>query len=140
MSGIIFLILRLLLALALFAFLGYVLWTLWRDLGRQDEILESRRLPPMKVSLADGSRRLFSTREMLIGRDPVCEMVLDDPTVSNRHARLSYHHGQWWLEDLKSTNGTFLNDEPVVAPLVVTSGDVVRCGQVGLTLIPGEPG
>ena len=140
MSGIIFLILRLLLALALFAFLGYVLWTLWRDLGRQDEILESRRLPPMKVSFADGSQRLFSMREVLIGRDPLCEMVLDDPTVSNRHARLSYHHGQWWLEDLQSTNGTFLNNEPVLAPLVVTSGDVLRCGQVGLTLIPGEQG
>jgi len=140
MSGIIFLILRLLLALALFAFLGYVLWTLWRDLKRQDEILESRRLPPMKVSLADGSQRLFSTREVVIGRDPACEMAFDDPAVSNKHARLSYHHGQWWLEDLQSTNGTFLNGEPVLAPLVVTGGDVVRCGQVELTLIPGEPG
>jgi pSer/pThr/pTyr-binding forkhead associated (FHA) protein len=94
----------------------------------------------MKVSFADGSQRLFSMREVLIGRDPACEMILDDPTVSNRHARLSYHHGQWWLEDLQSTNGTFLNNEPIAAPLVVTSGDVVRCGQVELTLIPGEQG
>ena len=138
MSGIIFLILRLLLALALFAFLGYVLWTLWRDLKRQDEILESRRLPPMKVSLADGSQHLFSTREVVIGRDPASEIALDDPTVSNKHARLSYHHGQWWLEDLQSTNGTILNGEPVLAPLVVTSGDVVRCGQVDVTLRSGE--
>jgi len=136
MSGIIFLILRLLLALALFAFLGYVLWTLWRDLKRQDEILESRRLPPMKVSLPDGSQRLFSTQEVLIGRDPACEITLDDPTVSNKHARLSYHHRQWWLEDLKSTNGTFLNGEPVSTPLVVTGGDVVCCGQVELKLTP----
>jgi pSer/pThr/pTyr-binding forkhead associated (FHA) protein len=67
-------------------------------------------------------------------------MLLDDPTVSNTHARLSYHHGQWWLEDLRSTNGTFLNDEAVASPLVVTDGDVVRCGQVQFTLAPGESG
>ena len=140
MSGIIFLILRILTALVLFAFLGYVLWTLWRDLKRQDEILESRRMPPMKVSFADGSQRLFSTREVVIGRDPACELTFDDPTVSNKHARLAYHHGQWWLEDLQSTNGTLLNGEPVLAPLVVTSGDVVSCGQVELILAPGEPG
>lgn len=140
MSGIIFLILRLLLALALFAFLGYVLWTLWSDLKRQDEILAARRLPPIQLSLSDGSQRRFSTPEVVIGRDPTCEMVLDDPTVSNNHARLSYHHGQWWLEDLHSTNGTALNGVAVTAPLVVTGGDVVRCGQVELHLTLGEYG
>jgi pSer/pThr/pTyr-binding forkhead associated (FHA) protein len=140
MSGIVFLILRILLALALFAFLGYVLWTLWRDLKRQDEVLASRRLPPITLSLADGSQHRFSTPEVVIGRDPACEMALDDPTVSNKHARLSYHHGQWWLEDLQSTNGTFLNGESVSTPLVVTGGDVVCCGQVELRLAPGEIG
>jgi len=140
MSGIIFLILRLLLALALFAFLGYVLWTLWKDLKQQDEVLASRRLPPILVSLADGSQRRFSTPEVVIGRDPACELALEDPTVSNQHARLSYHHGQWWLEDLHSTNGTFLNGAEVTAPLVVTSGDVALCGQVELRLAPREAG
>jgi hypothetical protein len=140
MSGILFLILRFLLALALFAFLGYVLWTLWRDLKRQDEVLASRRLPPIHLSLANGSQHRFSMPEVMIGRDPTCEMALDDPTVSLYHARLSYHHGQWWLEDLRSTNGTFLNGEVVASPLVVTGGDVVRCGQVELWLEPGEEG
>jgi pSer/pThr/pTyr-binding forkhead associated (FHA) protein len=138
MSGIVFLILRFLLALALFAFLGYVLWTLWRDLTRQDEILASRRLPPLQVWLADGSQRRFSTPEVVIGRDPACEIILDDPAVSNKHARLAYHHAQWWLEDLQSTNGTFLNGEAVSTPLVVTGGDVVRCGPVELRLAPGQ--
>jgi pSer/pThr/pTyr-binding forkhead associated (FHA) protein len=140
MSGIVFLSLRILLALALFAFLGYVLWTLWRDLKRQDEILASRRLPPLQVALADGSQRRFTTPEVVIGRDPACEIALEDPTVSNRHARLSYHHAQWWLEDLQSTNGTSLNGQAVSSPQVVTAGDVVRCGQVELRLAPGEAG
>jgi pSer/pThr/pTyr-binding forkhead associated (FHA) protein len=138
MSGIVFLIVRFLLAAALFAFLGYVLWALWRDLKRQDEVLASRRLPPIVFSMADGSQHRFSTPEVMIGRDPACELILDDPTVSVTHARLSYHHGQWWLEDLQSTNGTFLNGEAVLTPLVVTAGDVVRCGQVDMTLALGE--
>ena len=137
MSGIVFLILRFLLALALFAFLGYVLWTLWRDMKQQDEVLTSRRLPPIQLTLTGSSPRQFSTPEVVIGRDPACELILDDPTVSNRHARLSYHHGQWWLEDLQSTNGTFLNGDAVLTPLVVTGGDVVRCGQVEMKLMPG---
>lgn len=138
MSGIVFLLLRILAALALFAFLGFVLWTLWRDMRQQEEVLAARRLPPIRLSLGDGSQRRFTTPEVVIGRDPACEMPLDDPTVSNNHARLSYHHGQWWLEDLHSTNGTFLNGEPVSIPLVVTGGDVLRCGQVELKLVPGE--
>ena len=136
MSGIIFLILRILLAAALFAFLGYVLWTLWRDLKRQEEILSTRRLPLIHFSLPDGSQRQFASPEVLVGRDPACELVLDDTTVSYSHARLSFHHGQWWLEDLRSTNGTYLNGVMVAAPLVVTVGDVIRCGQVELMLIP----
>jgi pSer/pThr/pTyr-binding forkhead associated (FHA) protein len=139
MSGIFFLLLRLGVALILFAFLGYVMWTLWKDLIRQDEILASRRLPPMQLSLANGIQHRFTTPEVVIGRDPACELVLDDPTVSISHARLIFHHGHWWLEDLHSTNGTYLNGEQVVSPLVVTGGDVARCGQVELTLMPSEP-
>jgi pSer/pThr/pTyr-binding forkhead associated (FHA) protein len=134
MSGIFFLILRFLLAAVLFAFLGYVLWTLWKDLKQQGEVLALRRLPPVTVVLADNSRLRFSTPEVLIGRDPACEVVLDDLTVSTNHARLTYHHSQWWLEDMHSTNGTTLNGEPVEAPQVVTDGDSVHCGQVEFTL------
>jgi pSer/pThr/pTyr-binding forkhead associated (FHA) protein len=140
MSGIVFLILRFLSAAALFAFLGYAVWTLWKDLKRQDEILASRRLPPILITLTDGSHHRFTSPEILIGRDPACELVLDNPTVSNSHARLAYHHGHWWLEDLHSTNGTFLNGEMVLAPLVVTGGDLARCGQVELTMMPVELG
>jgi pSer/pThr/pTyr-binding forkhead associated (FHA) protein len=57
-----------------------------------------------------------------------------DDTVSARHARLSYHHNQWWVEDLQSRNGTYLNDERVSVPTVIVSGDELRYGQVA-TLI-----
>ena len=71
----------------------------------------------------------FSSYEVLIGRDLACDLRLEDKTISARHARLSYRHNQWWVEDLKSTNGTFLNEEPVNTMTVLVSGDEIRVGQ-----------
>lgn len=133
MSGVVLLVLRVLLAVALYAFLAWALVTLWRDLQRQADLQTVRRIPPLKFTLADqehDQERLFSQPEVIIGRGSNCDLMLDDKTVSGRHARLAYHHGQWWLEDLASTNGTFLNDEPVIIPVVLTNGDQLRCGQV----------
>jgi hypothetical protein len=49
---------------------------------------------------------------LAVGRDPGCELVLDDPKVSKRHARLSWDGEGWLLEDLGSKNGTSLNGAP----------------------------
>jgi pSer/pThr/pTyr-binding forkhead associated (FHA) protein len=51
---------------------------------------------------------------------------------------LTYHHGQWWLEDLSSTNGTFLNHLPISMSTVITSGDEIVCGNVHLTISLSE--
>jgi pSer/pThr/pTyr-binding forkhead associated (FHA) protein len=59
---------------------------------------------------------------------------LEDAAASARHARLSYHHNQWWLEDLGSTNGTLLNQEKLALPTVVISGDEFRCGETRFTI------
>jgi len=133
MTATLLLILRLLLVVAVYAFLTWALLLLWRDLQRQAELVVARQTPQMILQPLDGGPpRHLATPVALIGRDPICDCPLDDPTVSTRHARLSYHHGQWWLEDLNSTNGTFLNGEAVSEPVVVTSGDELRCGQVRL--------
>jgi pSer/pThr/pTyr-binding forkhead associated (FHA) protein len=42
---------------------------------------------------------------------------------------LSYHHSQWWIQDLQSTNGTLLNDEKLKSATVIVSGDEIVCGQ-----------
>lgn len=141
MSGPILLIIRFLLAAALYAFLGWALWTLWRDLRRGSEALVGPQAPLLSLILAgeEGDRPFrFTTPEVIIGRDPANDCPLEDKTISAQHARLSYHHGQWWVEDLGSRNGTFLNQEPVVEPLVVASGDRLRCGQVVLGISIGE--
>lgn len=47
--------------------------------------------------------------ELLVGRDRSCDVVLTDPAVSRTHARLVFRGSSWIVQDLESTNGTFLN-------------------------------
>lgn len=133
MSGPILLVLRLMLVVALYAFLGWALLTLWRDIKRQGELLSSRQAPRLTLLRrvgADFETLRFISPDVSIGRDPASDLALEDKTVSAMHARLSFHHGQWWVEDLNSRNGTFLNEKPVSQPLVITAGDELRCGHV----------
>jgi pSer/pThr/pTyr-binding forkhead associated (FHA) protein len=132
-AGNLLLVLRLMMALAIYGFLGWGLVILWRDLKQQGEILSRQRVPVLQVNLLNGARRerfRFKTPEVIIGRHPGCEWILEHETVSSQHARLLYHHDQWWLEDLDSRNGTFLNEEKITSPVVLANADSVRCGQV----------
>jgi len=138
MSGPVLLILRFLLALGLYAFLAWAFLNLWRDIQQQSALLATRRAPPISLTIASADRppqvRHFEQPEITIGRDPACECPMDEDTASARHARFSYHHGQWWLEDLDSTNGTLLNQERLSTPTVVISGDEIGCGKTRLTI------
>ena len=140
MTGTLLLILRLALFLALYGFLGWAFLTLWRDLKMQTRVLALRQPPPLWLWVEDSgdSQPLqFTGQAVAIGRDPLCDMILDNSTVSAQHARLTFRQGQWWLEDLRSTNGTYLNEEVVLEPVVITSGDQLRCGQVIMRLKTG---
>ncbi|HRN51467.1 MAG TPA: FHA domain-containing protein [Anaerolineales bacterium] len=127
--------LRALMALTLYGFLGWCFLTLWRELNQQASNLARQRVPALLVTQEAGGQQLrFSTPEVTLGRHPSCEWVLDDDTVSSRHARLVFHHDHWWLEDLGSRNGTFLNGDALRAPVVLTNQDRIRCGQVNFAL------
>jgi pSer/pThr/pTyr-binding forkhead associated (FHA) protein len=133
MTGIVFLLLRVALALALYAFLGWALWLLWRDLRRSAEPGRQGDVPMLTLLPESGQeteRIRFAQARVLIGRDAACALRLDDPAVSSSHARLSYHHGHWWIEDLRSRNGTFVNDERLAQAQVIVSGDQLRFGRV----------
>ena len=139
MSGLVLLGLRILSAMALYSFLGWALFLLWRLLRQDSLSLASRQITPLSllISSPDEEDRLFQVTQsdVAIGRDPDCECVLAHGTVSARHARLAFHHSQWWVDDLLSTNGTKLNDEPLQMPTVVVNGDTIKCGQIALTIV-----
>ena len=133
MSGIVLLILRLLMVVALYAFLGWAVYTLWRDMKRQSDLIEARKIPAINVQVEMEDQigsHSYSVSELVIGRDQTCDLVLDANTVSAEHARLSYHHQNWWLEDLGSRNGTYLNLERVTTAAILVSGDELQIVQV----------
>lgn len=78
-----------------------------------------------------GAQMSLHTSAVLIGRSPSCTLVLDDDVVSSRHARIFPHDGGWYLEDLGSTNGTWVEGrrvgdaEPLVVGQSVTIGTTV---------------
>jgi pSer/pThr/pTyr-binding forkhead associated (FHA) protein len=69
-----------------------------------------------------------------IGREAGCAVRLSDTYVSQVHARLYGENGAWFVEDLGSTNGTFLNDRKVTSAVEVHAGDVVKVGKTVLEL------
>ena len=69
-----------------------------------------------------------------IGRAERCAIRLGDTYVSQVHARLYGDDGSWYVEDVGSTNGTFLNDHKVDRALEVHAGDVVKLGKTVLEL------
>jgi hypothetical protein len=69
-----------------------------------------------------------------LGRARDSSLVLDDDFASAHHARLVPHQGQWYIEDLGSTNGTYLDRTKVVRPTPVPIGVPVRIGKTVLEL------
>lgn len=71
---------------------------------------------------------------LTVGRSDKADLTLADATVSGRHARLEHHAAGLFIKDLRSTNGSYVNEQRVFSqPL--THGDVVRCGGVRLRVV-----
>lgn len=71
----------------------------------------------------------------LVGRGPGCDLVVEDSYVSQRHLRVTDAQPDgWWVEDLGSTNGTFVGGERIVAPRRVGRGEPVSVGGVVVEL------
>jgi pSer/pThr/pTyr-binding forkhead associated (FHA) protein len=70
--------------------------------------------------------------DTIIGRDPACDLVLSDVTVSRRHASVRQDGNTVVISDLGSSNGTFVNGEPVADATRVEAGDSIRLGAAEL--------
>ena len=93
--------------------------------------------PQVVVVKDEGGKKLATHRlhtALQIGRADACHIKLDDTYVSNFHARLYPQNGAWHVEDLGSTNGTYLNRQRVSGTVEVQAGDEVRVGKTTLEL------
>ena len=77
-----------------------------------------------------GNSVVIGDEELVVGRRPESDFVLPDPHVSLTHARIRRSKGAILLEDLGSTNGTFVNEAPVQGSVALRHGDIVRFGVV----------
>ena len=131
MSAILVLILRTLFAISLFAFLGWVIFVLWNDLQQKIKSDSDYTVPPVSFILIEsGQEFTFNQPEFFIGRDPQANLHLPDDTLSAIHTRVYYKSSHWMIEDIQSTNGTFINGERLSTPSVLINGDEITCGQV----------
>ncbi|HLB61821.1 MAG TPA: FHA domain-containing protein [Actinomycetota bacterium] len=94
--------------------------------------------PPAVVVVrnADGKRRgtFKLVSPMDVGRAETCRIQPEDTYISQMHARFLSRDGDWYVEDLGSTNGTFVNEERIQAATPVKAGDKVRVGTTLLEL------
>jgi pSer/pThr/pTyr-binding forkhead associated (FHA) protein len=67
--------------------------------------------------------------QLTIGRDSSNGVAINDSEVSRKHARLNFQGGKYVIDDLGSTNGTFVNGQRLAGPVVLKAGDVVSLGE-----------
>lgn len=87
---------------------------------------------PSLVVQAGKQTHVFST-DFTAGRQG--SLVVADDHASNHHARFQFAHGAWYVEDLKSTNGTWLNNRRMFAAQRLKKGDKIKIGRTVIQVI-----
>lgn len=80
----------------------------------------------------------FIGNDNTIGRDKSNSISINDRYMSKFHARVIYDEGLYFLEDLNSANGTFLNDERIGDAIELKSQDIIKMGQIEFLFVNGE--
>ena len=137
MTPLIGLVFRVLMMVSLFAFLVIAFRLIWQSLHTKYSQAGNLVIPLLTLSYERFNHQVeqtFSSSEVTIGRDPECDLSVPNSTMSARHAMLSFHQNQWWIEDLHSTNGSFIEDLRIEEPMVIKDGDLIICGEVPITI------
>lgn len=137
---------RVLLVGLLYVFVLVTLMAAWATMRSPETVSDAA--DPLRgrarlVMVNPGASGILSGTEMAVvssatlGRAAPNTVALPDSTVSARHARLAFRDGRWWIEDLGSANGTYVNGKRVDAPVPVADGDELDVAQVRLRLEVG---
>ena len=133
LPGLIFLGLRAGLAIALYLFLFWAIRIIWRDFQQTRSQVAYESVSPIILVFHlqdEESHHVLVNPEYLIGRSHKADIHLPDETVSSDHARVYYDRKRWWLEDLNSSNGTYLNETFLDQPTVLADQDFIRVGKI----------
>lgn len=79
-----------------------------------------------------GKRFSVESNVCIAGRSPQAAIFIDEPSVSRKHAKIFAYQDKVTIEDLGSSNGTFVNDQQVTDKVTIQSGDMIRLGTVML--------
>jgi pSer/pThr/pTyr-binding forkhead associated (FHA) protein len=94
-------------------------------------------VPHLTLAIVEGQeagREFEVTATVLIGRDPSADVVIADTEISTRHVSFAPVDGGLAVEDLGSTNGTFVGTVRITQPTTITMGTQVRVGKTILEL------
>jgi pSer/pThr/pTyr-binding forkhead associated (FHA) protein len=138
-------ILRLLLVVLLYLFLMQVVISITRDLRKSAATAATGagRAQPVYGHLvvvdSGPSNILPGTRFDLapqtnIGRGPTNTIQIPDSFISAENSKLWYHNGSWFVQDMGSVNGTYVNNQPAVEALPARVGDILRVGYIQFKL------
>lgn len=97
---------------------------------------KARQLTVVDGPLQGSHMDISTVEDLTMGRSADCDFVLGDDFSSSRHARLFRRGSEWYIEDLESRNGTFLNDSRIDQPERATTGADVRMGRTTVRLVP----
>jgi pSer/pThr/pTyr-binding forkhead associated (FHA) protein len=133
----------------IYLFFARVLWAVWTEVrvptapglnARQIKVKAAKGsakravdATPTKLLVVEPAAMRGSTvsldTEVVVGRADECDVALsEDPFVSTRHARFFQRDGEWWVEDLGSTNGTLVNAQRITEASRIRRDDRVQAG------------
>ena len=121
----------------------------WEDIGAQEQaawkaavfviagqqkVTRAMAVPARSLLIKTADRSRTFEAEFTVGREG--SFVIDDEFASGRHARFRVARGRWYVEDLGSTNGTWLNGRRIQATQWLKKGDKIRIGHTVMTVEP----
>ena len=126
---------RILSAVLLLAFVGFIAWLVYREMRVTEQSLVQDGKPQGNLRVVASADGEFVANSVIplqpvtsLGRANGNTIILADGFASGQHALIVYRNGRWWVEDLGSRNGTLLNDVTVTETAVLTTGDIIAIG------------
>jgi len=131
MSALLLTLLKLIFVALLFLFLWQIARTITIHLGVKERSSRRRSAKEIVIVRSDSQSGLEIPIDSVVvmGRSEQADVILDDSYASEFHLRFSLDNGNLFVQDLGSTNGTYVNGRRITAPVTVTRGDAVQVGK-----------